>query len=114
VPAGRFEKSTKESVSIDDPVSARKLLLLAPIGLVPRLDHKWGQRWDVLAIAEYLAELFPESGNVAQGSRGPCALPVESPVRCSPAFYNLRSALPMNLKSKYKNFNKIFAGAPPG
>jgi glutathione S-transferase len=62
-----------------------------------------------LAIAGYLAETFPDAG----------LLPVERPARAHcraicgemhSGFYNLRSALPMNLKAHHPGF-KVWTGA---
>jgi glutathione S-transferase len=67
--------------------------------------------WDTLAIAEYLDEIKPEAG----------ILPTERITRAHcrsvsgemhSGFYNLRSALPMNLKARHPAF-KIWAGARP-
>jgi glutathione S-transferase len=99
----------EQAVPLDDPTNRAELLLLAPSVMVPRLTHDGASVWDTLAIAECLAELYPQAG----------MLPVERVARAHcrsisgeihSGFYNLRSALPMNLKAKYTNF-KIFAGA---
>lgn len=99
----------EQGVSMDDPDNRAELLLLAPSVLVPRLTHEGVSVWDTLAIAEYLAERYPEAGmlpeeRVARAHCRSIAGEIHS------GFYNLRSALPMNLKARYKNF-KIFAGA---
>ncbi len=79
--------------------------------LVPRLNHNGVEVWDTLAIAEYLneiapgARLFPED----RGARAHCRS-VSGEIHSG--FYNLRSALPMNLKARHANF-KIFSGARP-
>jgi glutathione S-transferase len=98
-------------VSMDDPDIRSELLLLAPSVLVPRLEHNGVSVWDVLAIAGYLAEAFPKSGLLPKDpvARAHCRS-VSGEMHAG--FHNLRSALPMNLRSKYKNF-KIFAGAHP-
>jgi glutathione S-transferase len=101
----------EQVVSIDDPTNRAELLLLAPSVLVPRLSQNGVSVWDTLAIAEYLAELYPAAG----------MLPLEREARAHcrsisgeihSGFHNLRSALPMNLKAQHKAF-KIFAGAQP-
>jgi glutathione S-transferase len=101
----------EQVVSIDDPTNRAELLLLAPSVLVPRLSQDGVSVWDTLAIAEYLAELYPAAG----------MLPLEREARAHcrsisgeihSGFHNLRSALPMNLKAQHKGF-KIFAGAQP-
>jgi glutathione S-transferase len=78
---------------------------------VPCLEHEGAKIWDTLAIAEYLAEVKPRAA----------VLPAERRARAHcrsvcgemhSGFYNLRSALPMNLKAHYPGF-KIWAGARP-
>jgi len=99
----------EEIVSLDDPSTRAELLLLSPSFLVPCLTHEGVRVWDTLAICEYLAELNPEAG----------LLPAERAARAHcravcgemhSGFYNLRSALPMNLKAMYKG-HKVWAGA---
>lgn len=99
----------EQVVSLDDPDNRAELLLLAPSTLVPRLDHDGCRIWDVIAIGEYLAETFPDSGLLPENreARAHCRS-ISGEVHSG--FYNLRSALPMNLRAKYPNF-KVFAGA---
>lgn len=97
-----------------DPADAdarQELLLLSPSVRVPRLTHGGVSVWDTLAIGEYLDEIAPEAG----------LLPADQAVRAHcravsgemhSGFYNLRSALPMNLKARHEKF-KIFSGARP-
>jgi glutathione S-transferase len=96
---------------LDDSAARQELLLLSPSVLVPRLSHDGVTVWDTLAIAEYLAEIAPQAG----------LLPAERAARAHcrsvcgeihSGFYNMRSALPMNLKARHKAF-KIFSGARP-
>jgi glutathione S-transferase len=98
-----------ESAPTDDPNNRAELLLLSPSVLTPRLDHKGASVWDTLAIAEYLDEENPKAG----------LLPLERIKRAHcrsvtgemhGGFYNLRSALPMNLRAHYPNF-RVFTGA---
>ena len=79
--------------------------------LVPRLTHGDVTVWDTLAIAEYLAEIAPEAGILPadRAARAHCRA-VSGEMHSG--FYNLRSALPMNLKARHKSF-KIFTGARP-
>ncbi len=98
-------------VDPSDAEMRQELLLLSPTVRVPRLTHGKVQVWDTLAIAEYLNEAFPEAGlypkDVAR--RAHCrAIAGEM----HSGFYNLRSALPMNLKARHERF-KIFSGARP-
>jgi len=99
----------EQVVSLDDPDNRAELLLLAPSTLVPRLDHDGCRIWDVIAIGEYLAETFPDPGLLPENreARAHCRS-ISGEVHSG--FYNLRSALPMNLRAKYPNF-KVFAGA---
>jgi glutathione S-transferase len=98
-------------VDLDDPESRQELLLLSPSVRVPRLSHDGVEVWDTLAIAEYLHEIAPEAGllprdRVARAHGRAVSGEIHS------GFYNLRSALPMNLKARHKAF-KVFSGARP-
>jgi glutathione S-transferase len=99
----------EEIVSLDDPSARAELLLLSPSFLVPCLTHEGVRVWDTLAIGEYLAELKPEASLLPsqRSARAHCrAICGEM----HSGFYNLRSALPMNLKAKHKG-HKVWAGA---
>ncbi len=101
-----FEERT---LPIDDPSTRAELLLLSPSFLVPCLAHDGLEVWDTLAIAEYLDELKPEAGIIPKErvARAHCR---SIAGEMHSGFANLRSALPMNLKSHYQNF-KVWAGA---
>lgn len=101
----------EKPVDIGDPNARQELLLLTPSVLVPRLSHNRNEVWDTLAIAEYLHEVAPEAGLLPEdrGVRGHCRS-VSGEIHSG--FYNLRSALPMNIKARYETF-KIFSGARP-
>jgi glutathione S-transferase len=101
----------EKPVDLDDLDARQELLLLSPSVLVPRLTHNGVSVWDTLAIAEYLNEIAPKAR----------LLPADRAVRAHcravsaeihSGFYNLRSALPMNLKARHEAF-KIFSGARP-
>ncbi|WCT72285.1 glutathione S-transferase [Sphingomonas naphthae] len=100
----------EEIVPIDTETRA-ELLLLSSSVRVPRLTHEDVSVWDVLAIANYLNELYPDAGlypedRVARARcRSICG-------EMHSGFFNLRSALPMNLKSRHESF-KVFSGARP-
>jgi glutathione S-transferase len=98
-------------VNLDDPESRQELLLLSPSVRVPRLSHDGVEVWDTLAIAEYLHEIAPEAGLLPEDrvARAHCRA-VSGEIHSG--FYNLRSALPMNLKARHKAF-KVFSGARP-
>lgn len=101
----------EEPVAADDADARQELLLLSPSVLVPRLTHLSVTVWDTLAIAEYLAEIAPEAGLLPKDRslRAHCRA-VSGEMHSG--FYNLRSALPMNLKARHDTF-KIFSGARP-
>jgi glutathione S-transferase len=93
----------------DDPSTRAELLLLSPSFLVPRLDHDGIHVWDTMAIAEHLQEALPDA----------LLLPADPAARAycrsicgemHSGFHNLRSALPMNIRSKHTDF-KVYAGA---
>jgi glutathione S-transferase len=98
-------------VDMDDPETRLELLLLSPSMRVPRLTHGEVTVWDTLAIAEYLAEIAPQAGLLPADkvARAHCRA-VSGEMHSG--FYNLRSALPMNLKVRHESF-KIFSGARP-
>ncbi|PTQ10896.1 glutathione S-transferase [Sphingomonas oleivorans] len=98
-------------VPIDDPANRAELLLLSPSVLVPRLEHEGLSVWDTLAIAEYLNERFPEA-QLYPADRAARALCRAVSGEMHSGFFNLRSALPMNLKAHHPNF-RIFTGARP-
>lgn len=98
-----------ESAPLDDPQNRAELLLLSPTVLTPRLDHDGASVWDTMAIAEYLDETYPKADLLPteRVKRAHCRSVVGE---MHGGFYNLRSALPMNLKAHYKGF-KIWAAA---
>ena len=93
------------------PDARQELLLLSPSVLVPRLTHDGVAVWDTLAIAEYLNEIAPEA-QLLPADRGVRAHCRSVSGEIHSGFYNLRSALPMNLKARHESF-KIFSGARP-
>lgn len=98
-------------VDPDDASYRQELLLLSPSVRVPRLEHGNVAVWDTLAMAQYLDETFPEAGLYPKEkvSRALCR---SISGEMHSGFYNLRSALPMNLKARHESF-KIFSGARP-
>jgi len=99
----------EELASSNDPSTRAELLLLSPSFLVPCLTHNGLRVWDTLAIAEYLNEVKPKAGLLPadRAARAHCR---SISGEMHSGFVNLRSALPMNLKSKFPGF-KIWAGA---
>lgn len=98
-----------EETDANDPSQRDELLLMSPSFLVPCLSVDGLEIWDTLAIAEYLAERFPEAG----------LLPTDPAARAlcrsvsgemHSGFAALRSAMPMNVKARFDEF-KVFSGA---
>lgn len=102
---------TEKPVDIDEPGMRQELLLLSPSVRVPRLTHGDVEVWDTLAIAEYLNEITPDARLLPERrpARAHCRA-VSGEIHSG--FYNLRSALPMNLKTRHETF-KVFSGARP-
>jgi glutathione S-transferase len=99
----------EQVVPIDDPSVRAELLMLSPSFLVPRLDHDGVKVWDTLAIADYLAELFPDAGLFPKDrkARAHCRSVAGE---MHQGFFNLRSALPMNLAARHEGFT-VWQGA---
>ena len=93
----------------DDPDTRAELLLLSSSFLVPKLVHDGVTVWDTMAIGEYLNEVRPESGLLPSDTiaRAHCRAVCGE---IHSGFVNLRSALPMNLKAKHRDF-KVWSGA---
>lgn len=76
----------------------KQISAVSPVGKVPVLDDDGFKVWDTLAIAEYLAERFPEKNLWPQGirerarARSVCA-------EMHSGFAALRSACPMNIEA---------------
>ena len=100
---------TEHVISPDDPAMKAEMLLLSASMRVPALEHDGIYVWDTLAIGEYLNEVKPKAGLLPadRAARAHCrAICGEM----HSGFANLRSALPMNLKSRHEGF-KVWAGA---
>jgi glutathione S-transferase len=87
----------------DDAVARAELLLQTSSIRIPTLEHNGLRIWDVLAIAEYLNETFPDAQMIPTD--------VVARVRCRSisgemhaGFTALRSALPVNLNAFRPNF----------
>lgn len=100
---------SEQMMAVDDPSTRAELLLLSPSFLVPCLEHDGARVWDVMAIAEYLAEIRPAAGlfPADRAARAHCR---SVSAEMHAGFANLRSALPMNLKARHRGF-RIWAGA---
>jgi glutathione S-transferase len=96
-------------VPTDDPSVRAELLMLSPSFLVPCLEHDDVTVWDTMAIADYLAETFPDAG-LLPNDRAARALCRSISGEMHQGFFNLRSALPMNLRARHLGF-KVWQGA---
>jgi len=84
-------------VDPDDPANRKELLGQSSSIRVPVLMHRDVAIWDTIAIAEYLAETFPEAGLLPEDrvARARCR---SISGEMHSGFVALREALPMNLK----------------
>jgi glutathione S-transferase len=82
---------------LGDPASREKIRAVSPGGRVPALHHGELGVWDSLAIAEYLAETFPER-NLWPKDREARATARALAAEMHSGFQNLRKNMPMNLR----------------
>jgi glutathione S-transferase len=96
-------------VPSSDPDARAELLLLSPSFLVPSLEHDGVRVWDTLAMAEYLREMFDDDVLLPHDpvARARCRS-VSGEMHTG--FHNLRSALPMNIRARHRQF-KVWVGA---
>jgi glutathione S-transferase len=98
-----FEEQT---VSFNDPAFKTKVAKVSPSGCVPALTVREGEQastlviWDSLAIAEYLAERFPDKHLwPADGAARAVARSMVAEMHSG--FATLRSALTMNFSARF-------------
>jgi glutathione S-transferase len=96
----RFEE---KQVDPDNPSTRAELLLQSSSIRVPCLVHDGVSVWDVVAIAEYLNEVFPKAGMLPL-DRGARALCRSISGEMHSGFAALRGALPMNLRMYRPDF----------
>ena len=90
----------EQRISFNDPGWKERLKPLTPAGLVPVLVDGELVVWDTLAIAEYVAErfpdkrLWPEDARARAVARSACA-------EMHSGFQVLRSSLPMNFTAEF-------------
>ena len=96
-------------ISSSDPANRAELLLLSPSFLVPRLCHDGLTIWNTLAIAECLNEIRPDARLIPdnRAARARCRSVCGE---MHSGFSNLRTALPMNIKARFPDF-QISGGA---
>ena len=84
----------------------RQISTVSPVGKVPVIDDDGFKVWDTLAIAEYLAERFPEKNLWPQGvqararARSVCA-------EMHSGFAALRGACPMNIEADLRGTGQL-------
>ena len=102
-----FEEIVIRFDSFDEGSDFRQLIsAVSPVGKVPVLDDDGFKIWDTLAIAEYLAERFPEKNLWPQGiherarARSVCA-------EMHSGFAALRGACPMNIEADLRTTGQL-------
>lgn len=88
-------------VPLDKPETRGAILQRSPSGRVPALDHNGLVVWDSLAIAEYLAALFPRAG---LWPNDPAARGVAraASAEMHAGFADLRRELPMDIRNRHQ------------
>lgn len=87
-------------VPLDLPETRAAILARSPSGRVPALRHGDVTVWDSLAIAEYLAETFPEA-KLWPDDRAARALARSISAEMHSGFAALREHMPMNLRGRW-------------
>jgi len=90
----------EEVVLLGQDDTATEISRHSPTGLVPVLRHGDLVVWDSLAIAEYVAELFPEAGLWPENS-GARAIARSVTAEMHSGFTAVRGNMPMNIRASY-------------
>ena len=90
-------------VESTDAVARAELLLQTASIRIPYLEHDGLKVWDVLAIAEYLHEMFPEA-HMMPADRAARATCRSISGEMHAGFNALRASLPVNLRASRPNF----------
>ena len=104
---------SEKVISPDDPAMRAEMLLLSSSIRVPALHHNGIDVWDTLAIAEYLAESFPDKHlwpadvQARARARSICA-------EMHSGFVGLRSACPMNIEASLPDVGRLIWRDQPG
>ena len=94
---------TEELIALRQPDSKANLQRRSPWGKVPFLEHESHMVWDTLAIAEYLAERFPERRLwPAQISARATARSISAEMHSG--FAALRETMPMDFTGSFSGF----------
>jgi glutathione S-transferase len=86
-------------VPLDTPETRASILAFSPSGRVPAIRHRGLVIWDSLAIAEYLAETFPNAPMWPADKRARAIARAVSAEMHS-GFTALRSNMPMNIRNR--------------
>ena len=86
-----------------DAMARAELLLQSASTRIPYLDHAGLRIWDVLAIAEYLNEAFPNAG-MMPSDRAARARSRSISGEMHAGFATLRASLPVNLRARHSKF----------
>lgn len=92
----------EEVIPLDEPQTRQTLQEFSPSGRVPVLHHGDLVIWESLAIAEYLAERHPDCG-LLPTEPVPRAICRAVSAEMHSSFRALRTALPMNIRSRFPN-----------
>lgn len=90
----------EEVIPLRQPDTRQQILRHSPSGKVPALDYKGTVIWDSLAIAEFLAETYPDAALWPKdpleraAARAACA-------EMHSGFMDLRRNMPMNIRSSF-------------
>ena len=84
-------------------VARAELLLQTSSIRIPVLEHAGLKIWDVLAMAEYLHEAFPQAG-MMPADRAARARSRAISGEMHAGFASLRASLPVNLRARHTNF----------
>jgi len=89
----------EQTIWFDEDGDRRQRLALSPAGRVPILRHGDLTVWDSLAIAEYLAELFPDAGLWPAETRAR-ALARALCAEMHSGFTEIRTRMPLNCRAR--------------
>ena len=90
----------EQVIPLDRPETKAAILSHTPSGRVPTLEHDGLVIWDSLAIAEYLAECFPDAG-LWPADPGARARARSVTAEMHAGFVALRTHMPMDLRSRF-------------
>jgi glutathione S-transferase len=88
----------EEVIPLDQPTTREQILRVSPSGKVPALHHGDVRVWESLAIAEYLAEAFPDA-HLWPTDPAARALARSISAEMHGGFMPLRHAMPMNMRA---------------